>query len=59
MTTYVVDVSVGTEYLLRTHIGLKIAETRQGAQLIAPKLLDVEVLSVLRRALLGKKLSEE
>lgn len=59
MTTYVVDASVATEYLLRTHIGLKIAETLQGAQLIAPELLDVEVFSVLRRALLGKKLSEE
>ena len=59
MTTYVVDVSVGTEYLLRTHIGLKIAETLQGDQLIAPELRDIEVLSVLRRALLGKKLSEE
>ncbi len=59
MTTYVVDASVAAEYLLRTHLGLKIAGTLQEAQLIAPELLDVEVLSVLRRALLGKKLSEE
>ncbi len=42
-----------------TLLGLKIAETLQEAQLIAPELLNVEVLSVLRGALLAKKLSEE
>ena len=59
MTTYVVDASVAAEYLLRTHLGLKIAETLQGAQLITPELLDVEVLSVFWGALLAKKLREE
>jgi predicted nucleic acid-binding protein len=59
MTTYVVDASVAAEYLLRTQLGLKIADTLDGAQLISPELLDVEVLSVLRRAVLGKKLKED
>lgn len=59
MTTYVVDASVAVEYLLRTNLGLTIAETLEGAQLMAPELLDVEILSVLRRAVLTKKLQED
>ncbi len=59
MTTYVVDASVIAEYLLRTRLGLIIANTLEGAQLIAPELLDVEVFSVLRRAVLTKKLQED
>ncbi len=59
MTTYVVDASVIAEYLLRTRLGLIIANTLEGAQLIAPELLDVEVFSVFRRAVLTKKLQED
>lgn len=59
MTRYVVDASAAVEYLLRTTLGLKIAELIEGAFLIAPALLDVEVLSVLRRAVLHKKLEEQ
>jgi predicted nucleic acid-binding protein len=59
MTTYVVDASVTVEYLLRTNLGLTIAETLEGAQLMAPELLDVEVFSVFRRAVLTKKLQED
>ena len=58
MTQYVVDASLAVEYLLRTSLGLKIADTIESAVLIAPALLDVEVLSVLRRAVLHKKLEE-
>jgi predicted nucleic acid-binding protein len=53
---YVIDASVAAEYLLRTGLGLRITDLIEGAFLIAPELLDVEVLSMLRRAVLHKKL---
>lgn len=59
MTRYVVDASTAVEYLLQTTLGLKIGDVIEGAFLIAPALLDVEVLSVLRRAVLHKKLAEQ
>ena len=59
MTQYVIDASAAVEYLLRTTLGLKIAEVLADAFLIAPALLDVEVLSVLRRVVLHKKLAEQ
>ncbi|HKQ33579.1 MAG TPA: type II toxin-antitoxin system VapC family toxin [Thermodesulfobacteriota bacterium] len=55
---YVIDASVAVEYLLRTSLGRRISELIEGASLVAPELLDVEVLSVLRRAAIGKKLEE-
>ncbi|MGH7963711.1 MAG: type II toxin-antitoxin system VapC family toxin [Candidatus Binatia bacterium] len=58
MSHYVIDASAAIEYLLRTRLGLKVAEIITGALLIAPELLDVEVLSVLRRAVLRKQLEE-
>ncbi len=53
-----IDASVATECLLRTSLGLKIADLIEGALLIAPELVDVEVLSVFRRAVLQGKLEE-
>lgn len=53
-----IDASVATECLLRTSVGLKIADLIEGALLIAPELVDVEVFSVLRRAVLQGKLEE-
>ena len=58
MKGYVVDASAATEYLLRTDLGLKLSEMLEGTSLMAPELLDVEVVSVLRRAVLHKKLGE-
>jgi predicted nucleic acid-binding protein len=55
---YVIDASAAAEYLLRTPLGLKVADLIAGAFLLAPELLDVEVLSVLRRAVLRQKLAE-
>ncbi len=55
MSRYVVDASAAVEYLLRTELGLRLAEIADDALLIAPELLDVEVVSVLRRAVLHKK----
>ena len=54
-----VDASVAVEYLLRTNLGLTIAKTLEGVQLMAPELIDVEVFSVFRRAVLTKKLQED
>lgn len=59
MSRYVVDASAAAEYLLRTSLGLKVAEIIEGSLLLAPELLDVEVLSVLRRGVLRRELTEE
>jgi predicted nucleic acid-binding protein len=59
MTRYVVDASAAVEYLLQTTLGLKIADLIEGAILIAPALLDVEVFAVLRRAVIHKKLEAQ
>ena len=58
MIRYVVDASVAAEYLLKTPLGMAVAETMKGASLIAPELLDVEVLSVLRRTVLAGHVEE-
>ena len=58
MTLYVVDASVAVEYLLRTPLGLSLAETLKDAGLAAPDLIDAEVVSVLRRAVLTQRLAE-
>ncbi len=57
-TRYVVDASVAVEYLPRTPLGLAAADTLEGADLIAPELIDVEVLSALRKAVLLGRLDE-
>ena len=59
MIRYVIDASAATEYLLRTSLGLTIADLLQQAELLAPELLDVEVMSALRRAVLRQVLTEE
>jgi predicted nucleic acid-binding protein len=56
---YVIDASAAAEYLLRTPLGLKLADLIAGAFILAPVLLDVEVLSVLRRAVLRQQLAEQ
>lgn len=58
MSRYVIDASVAAEYLLRTNSGRKVARLIEGAFLLAPALLDVEVLSVLRRAVQRQNLEE-
>ncbi len=57
MTGYVVDASVAVEYLLRTPLGLMVADVIDDALLVAPELMDAEVLSVLRRAVLNGHLA--
>lgn len=58
MTRYVIDASVAVEYLLKTPIGLTLADLVERAPLFAPELLDAEVLSVLRGAVLGGRIEE-
>ena len=58
MTRYVIDASVAVEYLLKTPLGLAMADLIERAALIAPELLDAEVLSALRGAVLGGRLEE-
>jgi predicted nucleic acid-binding protein len=53
----VVDASVAVEYLLRTPLGRRVGLVLERATLVAPELLDAEVLSVLRRAVLGGRLA--
>lgn len=59
MSRYVIDASAAAEYLLRTSLGLKVANMIEGAFLLAPELLDVEVLSVFRRALLRREINDQ
>jgi len=59
VSRYVVDASAAAEYLLRTSLGLKVANIIEGGFLLAPELLDVEVLSVFRRAVLRRQLNEQ
>ena len=59
MIAYVIDASAAAEYLLRTPVGVKVAETIQDGWLVAPELLDVEVLSVLRRAIFRREVAEQ
>lgn len=59
MTGYVIDASVAFEYLLRTRLGRTVASTIDGASLVAPELMDAEVLSVLRKSVLQGRLSED
>jgi len=59
VSCYVVDASAAAEYLLRTSLGLKVANIIEGGFLLAPELLDVEVLSVFRRAVLHRQLNEQ
>ena len=58
MTRYVIDASVAVEYLLKTPIGRAMADLIERAALTAPELLDAEVLSALRGAVLGGRLDE-
>lgn len=58
MPGYVPDASAVVEYLLQTPAGVAIGELIAGAELAAPELLDPEVMSSLRRRVLGGRLSE-
>ena len=58
MIRFVIDASAATEYLLRTPLGLEFEPLIEEAFLLAPALLDAEVLSALRSALLKGRIKE-
>ena len=55
----VVDASAAVEYLLRTELGYVVEGVIANADLVAPELLDAEVLAVVRREVVAKRLSSE
>lgn len=59
MTRYVIDASIAVEYLLKTPLGLNVTKVIEADSHVAPELLDAEILSVLRRAVLGGHLEED
>lgn len=60
MLQRVLDASVSVEYLLKTRLGLAVADTIEQSDILhAPDIIDVEVLSALRRLVLEGKLPEE
>jgi predicted nucleic acid-binding protein len=52
----VVDASAAVEYLLQTELGLRVEALLGDVDLVAPELLDAEVMAVLRREVLGGRL---
>lgn len=55
----VIDASAAVEYLLRTALGLRVAGLVDEDDVVAPELIDVEVLAVLRRECLARHLNPE
>ncbi len=58
MTGYVIDASALVEVVLRTELGEVVANTIRDRRLIAPELIDAEVLATLRRSVLAKSVSD-
>lgn len=56
--SYVIDASAAAEYLLKTSLGGRIANVIEDQPLYAPELLDVEIVSILRRATFRKMVSD-
>ena len=56
---YVIDASAAVEYLLGSDVGTRIEALMDGSLLIAPEMLDAEVLSALRRKVQQQEISEE
>ena len=56
MSSYVVDASVAVDYILKTPRGLAVDGVIKDAWLLAPEMVDAEVLSVMRREVLGGRL---
>lgn len=53
------DASAAFEYLANTTSGKKLSSILDGAELVAPSVLDLEILSVTRRAVLQGSVSAE
>lgn len=55
----VIDASAAVEYLLQTALGLSVGGLVEAAELVAPELLDAEVLAVLRREVGSGRLGQD
>ena len=58
MARYVIDASAAVEYLLQTPRGRIVADRLTGEELLAPELMDAEVLSTLRRHVMTSQINE-
>ena len=56
--TYILDASAAVAYLLESAAGLQVAALIEGARLIAPEMLDPEVMSALRGKVLHGEIDE-
>ena len=57
--TFVVDASAAVEFLLQTALGIRVEGAMGDADIVAPELLDAEVLAVLRREVATGRLTQE
>jgi len=57
--TIVPDASVAVELLLRTPLGENLARRLKGVTLVAPTLMDCEVLAALRKLVLTKEVRDD
>ena len=48
MARYVIDASVGVEYVLQTRLGRLVSNVMTDNETVAPELFDLEILSALR-----------
>ncbi len=55
---YVLDASAAVEYLLERPAGERVAAAIAGRRLIAPDLLDAEVMSALRGQVMSRRIDE-
>lgn len=55
----VIDASATVEYLLESELGQQVANMIDGVRLLAPEMLDAEVLSALRQRVQGERITEE
>jgi predicted nucleic acid-binding protein len=57
--TIVPNASIAVELLLRTPIGENLARRLKGATLVAPALIDCEVLAMLRKLVLKREIRDD
>lgn len=58
MTAYVIDASAAVEYLVKSSLGTHVADLVEDDPLVAPELIDAEILSVLRSWVLRGHIEE-
>ena len=59
MAHYVIDSSVGVEYLLRSQLGATVTGLIESNRLVAPELFDLEILSAFRGLVMRRELSTD